>query len=234
MLKLWRRSRPRQVPNPARWDVLRALPKSGCPICRVQREWSQRFYFWLVTQDYYGGTMPQKLKQAGGLCRKHADKLLELRSVYTTSVMYEYLVKDAIAKLQVVAEEARRAASQPSRKPPRFSTLPTGECPACADDREVVESTVRELVAGLSDGAIAEKFRAGDALCMPHFHRAVEYATPDIVVLLAQTQIAKLNALTNDFTEYFRKVDYRFANEPKGDEQTAWQRAITRLSGETE
>ena len=230
MLKLWRRSQPKEVPNPARWDVLRALPKSGCPICRVQREWSQRFYFWLVTQDYYGGTTPQKLKQAGGLCRKHADKLLELRSVYTTSVMYDYLVRDVVVKLQALADEAR----QVTRKPCRFSSTPMGECPACVEDREVVGSAARELVAALNEEEVAAKYRASDALCMPHLHRAVESATPDIVVLLTETPIAKLNALTDGFTEYFRKVDYRFANEPKGDEQTAWQRAITRLSGETE
>lgn len=111
---------------------------------------------------------------------------------------------------------------------------PTGECPACAEDEEIVQGATRELVSALSEGEVIEKYRAGDALCMPHFHRAVGLASPGVVVLLAETQIARLDTLTRDFAEYFRKVDYRFANEPKGDEQTAWQRAIARLAGESD
>jgi len=172
-----------------------------------------------------------KLIASGGLCRDHAKKLLELGSVYTTSVMYQYLVDDAIAKLGTLADQARQETRKPSRKPRRFSVTPAGKCPACVDDDEIVQSATRELVAALREDQVAEKYRAGDALCMPHFYRAVELASPSVVVLLAETQSAKLNALARDFAEYFHKVDYRFANEPKGSEQTAWQSAIARLVG---
>ena len=30
----------------------------------------------------------------------------------------------------------------------------------------------------------------------------------------------------NDFAEYFRKIDYRFSHEPKGEEQFAWRKAL--------
>ncbi len=218
--------------DPIRLDILRALNQPGCPVCRVQREWSARFFYWLVNQNYYVEASVIALKESGGLCRAHAAELLELRAVYTTSVMCQYLVADAISKLQALVDQARQETHKPSRKARRFSTTPTGECPACADEADIVQAATRELIAALDEEAVAEKYRAGDALCMPHFHRAVELASPSVVLLLAEAQIAKLNELARDFAEYFRKVDYRFAGEPKGDEQTAWQRAIARLAGE--
>jgi len=231
MLNLWHRRETKRPLDPIRLDVLRAVKKPGCPICRVQREWSERFYLWLLIQNYCAETMVIKLKESGGLCCHHAEKLLEPRSVYTTSVMHEYLVKDAIAKLHALADQARQKTRKPSRKPHYFSATPTGKCPACVDDEETVQGATRTLVAALNEDEVVEQYRAGDALCMPHFYRTVELASPSIVVLLTETQIAKLDVLTHDFAEYFRKVGYRFANEPKGDEQTAWKRAIVRLAG---
>jgi hypothetical protein len=85
-----------------------------------------------------------------------------------------------------------------------------------------------------TEGEVAEKYRTSGLLCLPHSYRAVELATPSVVLLLAETQIAKLDALLHDLAEYLRKVDYRLADEPKGEEQTAWQRAVRCFVGEGE
>ena len=234
MLKFWRNSQPKRKPlDPIRLDVLRALEKPGCPICRVKREWLERFYIWLLIQDYYAETMMLAFKNSGGLCHTHAKRLMEIKSPYTTSVMYRYLVEDALCKLASLVQEARKeSAKSPRRKPRRFSSAPTGECPACVEQHEIEQDGVRELVAMLDDSAMQDKYRSGHALCMPHCHLAVACASPEIVVVLTETQMERLEVMQRDFQEYFRKVDYRFANEPKGDEQTTWQRAIARFVGD--
>jgi len=231
-LNIQHRRQTKLPPDPIRWEVLQALKESGCPICRVQRQWSAKFYYWLFAQNYYAGTMPEELKRSGGLCYAHAKKLLEIRSVYVTSVMYDYLTQDVLDKLQSLAEEVRCEINRSSHKPYHFSITPTGECPACVEERKLAERALSELVAALDQDKVAEDYRASDALCMPHFHCAVEQALPHIVLLLAETQITKLSMLKIDFAEYFRKVDYRFANEPKGNEKTTWERAIRRFVGE--
>ncbi|MFB3764365.1 MAG: DUF6062 family protein [Methanotrichaceae archaeon] len=212
-------------------DIMNALKEPGCPICSMQRKWSDRFYYWLLVQNYYAGTMPNELRQSGGFCCRHAEKLLEIRSVYTTSVIYDYLVKDALDKLQSLAKEAQQEIQLPSYRHRRFSKISQGKCPACVEERQFVQRATRELVDMLNQDEAAKSYRASDALCMPHFNYAVEEASPQAIVVLAEVQIAKLNALKLDFAEYFRKVDYRFSNEPKGDEQTTWERAIQRFIG---
>ena len=53
MLKLWHRQKLRETYDPIRFDILRSLNEPDCPICRVQREWMDKFYFWLLIQNYY-------------------------------------------------------------------------------------------------------------------------------------------------------------------------------------
>ncbi len=212
-------------------DILIALDKSGCPICRVRTEWINRFYYWLLTQNYYAETMVLALMESGGLCRRHAQRLLDRPVVYQTSVMYQYLVNDAINKLAALADRARNESRKSKRKPKRFQSKPTGECPACVEERWVEESAAHALAHVLDDDTALEQYRKGDALCLSHFHSAIEFASPRVAAALAEIEIAKLETLVRDFKEYFRKVDYRFADEPKGEEQTAWRRAIERMMG---
>ncbi|MCL6449439.1 MAG: hypothetical protein K6U04_15080 [Armatimonadetes bacterium] len=40
-----------------------------------------------------------------------------------------------------------------------------------------------------------------------------------------------MESLEGQFGEYFRKRDYRFAHEPKGEEQQAWLKALEILMG---
>ncbi len=260
MVDLWHRHPRTEIPTLIRLDVLSALKKPGCPICRVQREWLKRFYFWLVNQNYYVPDTIRELKRSGGLCHAHAERLIEMRPVYITSVMYDYLVEDAMGRLEVLADQARQKLNTPPHKPSRWWKIiasvhtvgavlqraarrpehptdrgvgsPTGECPACADLRATERQAVTSLAVALKEDEVEKAYRASDGLCLPHLYRAVQQATPPIALLLTETALVHLQGLQRELAEYFRKVDYRFAHEPKGDEQTAWARAIRRFVGE--
>jgi hypothetical protein len=72
---------------------------------------------------------------------------------------------------------------------------------------------------------------------MQHFFLAVEDADFRHVAQLNELikkQIRGLRELKDDFEEFFRKGEYRFCDEPKGREQTAWIRAMSRLIGQVD
>jgi len=70
---------------------------------------------------------------------------------------------------------------------------------------------------------------------MQHFFEALDYLGANNLHQLAEVverQIIDLSILKEEFEEFFRKTDYRFKDEPKGSEQTAWIRAMERFFGE--
>jgi hypothetical protein len=78
----------------------------------------------------------------------------------------------------------------------------------------------------LKDQEIKELYLDSYGLCMNHFNQALESASPEAVETLIQKQTEVLRKINSDLEEYSRKLDYRHSHEPKGDEQTAWIRAI--------
>jgi hypothetical protein len=78
----------------------------------------------------------------------------------------------------------------------------------------------------LKDQEIKELYLDSYGLCMNHFNLALESAPPEAVETLIQKQTEVLRKINSDLEEYSRKLDYRHSHEPKGDEQTAWIRAI--------
>lgn len=184
--------------------------------------------------------MLERLRASAGLCRRHAWKLAELGCTYQMAAMYQYLVEDKQIRLQRLVATLERAASSGQRPWSRNRTRlalarrevqPAAACPACTDLAKTTEHALRELVRGLDDLEFRELLVESDGLCMPHFAQALEVATEREISILIEVQQARLEALRRDLAEYMRKVDYQFADEPKGDEQTAWRRAIALFAG---
>lgn len=83
----------------------------------------------------------------------------------------------------------------------------------------------------LEDDRIKELYSSSHGLCMNHFNQALEFASPESSEILVQKQAEVLRKLDSDIEEYWRKTDYRYSHEPKGEEQTAWVRAIKFFAG---
>jgi hypothetical protein len=94
--------------------------------------------------------------------------------------------------------------------------------------------TVREahgLVSRLSPPDARTAYVGGPGLCVRHFGLVVSRAAPALQGFLGDVLVQQLTALLAELAEFFRRADYRYRQEPRGAEQTAWQRAIARLVG---
>ena len=50
------------------WELLDAMEKEGCPVCRVVERGLRRFYFWFLNQNYYEGNVIEEMKASYGFC----------------------------------------------------------------------------------------------------------------------------------------------------------------------
>lgn len=104
-------------------------------------------------------------------------------------------------------------------------------CPLCELEGLVAERTGEQLVCRLALSDAREAYARGTGLCVRHYARVVPQAPPELQRFLADLLQRQLVPLQAELPEFFRKAEYRYRHEPRGAEQTAWQRAITQLVG---
>jgi hypothetical protein len=96
-------------------------------------------------------------------------------------------------------------------------------CALCGDEQRAAALSLARLAATSPEGL------AKPAVCIRHLSMLLPgLARPQALALLGAVE-RRLQRLTDDCREYFRKTDYRYKDEPKGEEQDAWLRAAALL-----
>jgi len=131
--------------------------------------------------------------------------------------------------LLAVPQAALLARSTKSHRSRRGAT--SQACPVCALEWQVIARQADILVSRLALLDERTAYVAGPGLCVRHFDLVVSKAAPDLQGFLADLVVQQLVPLHAELAEFFRKAEYRYRQEPRGAEQTAWCRAIARLVG---
>jgi len=112
--------------------------------------------------------------------------------------------------------------------------LPQTECPACAQVRYSEATDLQWLVRECSNPDFREKYRSSDGMCLPHLRTALDIAGDGATAaFLLQVAQERLTPLRHDLSEYLRKFNYQYRDEPKtAAEQASWRRMVAFLIGE--
>jgi hypothetical protein len=157
-----------------------------------------------------------------------------MKNAHQMSLVYEYLIKSTLVKLEDVSRELtefehnskiKKIMNTIQIQKIKKHYLPNKICPICNVISERVAGWIGNLLNGLMDEEIKQLYFESYGLCMNHFSQAIESATPEAAELMIQKQVEVLKKLNGDLEEYSRKLDYRYSHEPMGEEQTAWIRA---------
>lgn len=238
------------------WRLRDALKKQGCPVCALARETSKTFHKWFVIETYGVAPMLESLNR-GGFCQQHAWEVARV-SGRRLSFTYDFLVRCTETKLQRLMTSALSLCARQSgergdgRRRVRFPWTPLfwlkyirrrklsraisdfqrkEPCPLCQMLENDETHAIHTLIPLLQEAEGRGMFSQSDGLCMDHFYKALEQAPPEVVVFLASDCLRRMGELIEGFREFFRKEDYRFSSEPKGEEQTTWLRAVWRFAG---
>lgn len=150
-----------------------------------------------------------------GVCNTHAWQLAG-----QIEPMRAIVVARLQAALRRISEGDSAGSGRFGRR--KASAVPTdqGECPFCAAMTEAAEP--------LLESASASQ----DTLCLPHLCAAFgSTRRRERVQALANTALDRFNALEGELSELIRKSDYRFRDEPRGQEATSWTRTAHLLAG---
>ena len=86
--------------SPSLIEALRNI--EDCPVCLLCKEDLEYFYRWYCNEYYNDTTWIDKILDSMGFCSKHSWDLIRKGKDHEMSLVYEYLVKSTIVKLEII------------------------------------------------------------------------------------------------------------------------------------
>ncbi len=218
-------------------DLREALAEPGCPACRLVERDTGRYLDNLLWENVNDPSLRQEVRRALGFCREHTRMLISRPgaslglALIARDVWRE--IQQATETVQFPAPKARRARTADLAASLLVRLTPRGECPVCAYARALEDLYLDVLLERLlgEDGLLAA-YQASGGLCFPHFRRALTRVRDSAVyAALVEAQRAIGQRRLAELDEFIRKNDYRFRDEPWGQERDAWLRALNALVG---
>jgi hypothetical protein len=224
-------------------ELKEAFPRSGCALCRIGEDAVRRYLRFFLHEQVNDAASRLRLIAARGFCRRHAWHFVRfeartLDDALSTAVVSEGLIESFRSLLAAApaAAGARRMRRQNQRRLQGLTEAltPTAECPACDEQRRAEDYAGSVLLAILEDPAWRERVMQSDGVCLRHLGAVIagaEVKAIDTVDWLVADYVRRFHALLGELTEYMRKHDYRFSDEPYGSEADAPVRAMALLAG---
>ena len=223
------------------FELIDACKQGGCPICTMTLATVARYLDSVIYENVTDPQTRDGVTAARGYCNDHSWTLRDMGAALGTALMYRDVVRYAAEDL------ARRPTGGGGGLLDRLAALAGGseptpaeggakgrrhQCPACLVRRRYETTYLGTLLAHLGDEELTEALRHAGGLCLVHLDQAWG-ATRDGAALerLARLQGEIMMALHEEMSEFIRKQDYRFRDEPIGAEGTAWIRAVEMVAG---
>jgi Family of unknown function (DUF6062) len=228
------------------YEVRDALALPGCALCRLRAKSVERFVDGLLWESVTDPAARRELRRARGFCPDHARAFVRPGAALGTAIITHDVISNLLQVLGEARYEAlpllslRRAQEALDPTQPAAATAnlvarlaPQTTCPACKQAETMEHVYTTTLLDGLrgEDGLVAA-FHASDGLCLPHLRRALALLRDhDAYGTLIDAQRSIWERLCAELSEFIRKKDYRFRNEPWGEEGNAWLRGVAALAG---
>ncbi len=216
-------------------ELLEAMAAGGCPMCRLARKASDSYLNALIYEGVVDVGVREKLRNARGLCYRHAWRIARRRgSVLGVSIIYSDVVNTLVKALEAQADAPTRLFS---RGQPDLSRALAAEedCPACVLEADANRRHARTLLRHLNSEEIQAGYIAAGGLCLLHFQMTLSHASAGQAKTLAAWQAVAWRTLRGELDELIRKHDYRFRDETVSEEEAdSWERAIAMIIGDEE
>lgn len=208
------------------------LRTSGCPLCRAACRGEERHTRWFFLENYY--TLPTLLRlERGGYCLRHAARTASSERAEQLSATFQLLAQMEDHRLRAwrqrmpsgrLGKLLRRDGNQ-CWLPLRQCCCPS--CPACEAGATVLAAAILDLRKLLRTDEARRAYQANESgLCRAHLAQVIAEVEEDTAGWLVQGALRRLQPVLAYLDLCFHRLDYRFQPEPRGHEQTAWQRAL--------
>ncbi len=222
------------------------LKTDGCPICTLLVSGMRRNFFWFLYENVNNLHIRKQLYESDGYCTAHAWLLYQIEREewndnLDVAIIYKDLVKKSFQNLEkkVTHKQEKSLISFFNRWKRCFSfgkaqkpVVKKPPCPACLHQQKLENVYISSLIESLRFQEFQDLYKESYGLCIKHYEKTMDKLDDEnIKNLLYNVQRSKMNKIIELLDEYIRKHDYRFVNEPKGEEINSPRWAIEMLVG---
>lgn len=232
-----------------------SFKRKGCPICFIMESSTEHYLESLLYEYVLDVGVRSKLNKSAGFCTNHAYKLLKaMRNLgddgLKVAILYETLLGDEIVKLELLKRNwtyklkllkgyiykffAKSAGGKFLEEIEKLK--PTGECPACFQERSVESLYIDEFCNRAGDEEFRRLFSSDNViLCRYHFigilEKCIRANNGSSFTFFVELQISKLNKLLSHMKKFIDKHDYQNKESFKGEELNSWRLVLEYFSG---
>ncbi len=207
-------------------DLVDALGRSGCAICRLSTRRADRFLESYIYEHVNDVDLRATIREARGFCEVHAGHFLEKLDALAVAITYRDILNTLVRELagapelggdggfRGVRSRLRGLAGTDSRRPRAPAT-----CPVCEAETSAAGRALDVLTQHGDERELDEALMEGDPFCLPHVREALR-RRPGLATLRARQQRG-WSALRDRLLEFIRKSDHNYRWETLTDEERA-------------
>ena len=227
-------------------DALRAAyGREGCPICLVALEYVEHAMDSWEFEGFTDVAHRHQLIRSRGFCPLHTWQLAQRHDAFQLALVYNEVLTDVLEELDAIGGNASAAPGAPKhgsfwnrglRKRSRPDDVRPAfkDCPFCQSRANAQERLIATLVQLLQVEEERTLLSSSTGLCLTHFALAREFAGeryPETIPHLLACERTCLQRIQEELRELARKHDYRFSDEPRGEEMLSWRRGAELCAG---
>ena len=227
-------------------DALRAAyGREGCPVCLVILEYMEHAMDGWEFEGFTDVEHRHQLIRSRGFCPLHTWQLAQRHNAFQLGLIYNEVLTDVLQELEADGSKASADRGAPKResiwnrgwrkKRRQNDVRPAFEdCPFCQSRATAQERLISTLVQLLNTEEERALLSRSTGLCLTHFAQARQFAEehdPETVPHLFACQRTCIQRVLEAVRELARKHDYRFSDEPRGEEMLSWRRAAELCAG---
>ncbi len=226
--------------------VYEALDFQHCAVCSLSLKGVQRFIDGFLYERVNDPWVRNTLIESRGFCPAHSWQLSGgFDSATGIAIVYRHLLEEfshAFAdrtERQAVGADGSRwfpwsdPANHTAAREIRTWLVPRTPCPACTDQWDAEDRYVWTTAEYLFDQDFRARYGTSLGLCVRHLTAVIDTMpqSADLAWLIT-TERRLMEALMQDLSEFWRKHDYRFHEEPMSEgERTCARRVLHKLVG---
>lgn len=221
-------------------EALRAAyGREGCPVCLVMLDYVEQAMDSWEFEGFTDVEHRHQLIRSRGFCPLHTWQLARRHNAFQLGLVYSEVLTDVLQELDADSAGAPRRESiwnRGWRKKSRQDDIRPAfeDCPFCQSRAAAQERLISTLVQLLNAQEEQSLLSRSTGLCLTHFAQIRQFAEehyPDTTPHLLACQRTCIQRVLDEVRELTRKHDYRFSNEPRGDEMLSWRRAAELCAG---
>ena len=233
-------------------DALRAAcSREGCPVCTVVLEYLDRFIDSWEYEGFSDVAHRYELINSRGFCPLHTWQLAQRSNGFRLGLIYHEILTDVEQQLDhdyrrcVATDDTitnhesglrrwrrtwfHRGDETPKKLNPRFD-----QCHFCRTRSNIEQRVVSTLVQQMRSEEMRQLLSQSTGLCLVHLEQARDQAKgvePAVAGHILACQLICIRRIQEELGELVRKHDYRFSDEPRGNEMLSWRRGAQLCAG---